>query len=116
MTFFKCDGSEFKKHPLYLAEPQSLQVMLYFDEAELCNPLGSSSKIHKIGVFYYQLGNLSPQFRSSLLSIHLVAIAKSPVIQKYGPNKILETFMKNIRKLHLKELFFVWEIHHKNSE
>ena len=52
-----------------------------------------------IGVFYYQLGNFSPQFCSSLLSIHLVAIAKSPVIQKYGPNKILETFMKDIRKL-----------------
>ena len=51
------------------------------------------------GVFYFQLGNLSPKFRSSLSSIHLVSIAKSSVIQKYGPDKILEPFMDDITKL-----------------
>ena len=52
-----------------------------------------------IGLFYYQLGNLSPQYRSSTKSIHLVAIAKSSVIVKYGANKILEPFMDAIKKL-----------------
>ena len=36
------------------------------------------------GVFYYQLGNLSPKYRSSLSSIHLVSIAKSSVIKTPG--------------------------------
>ena len=48
-----CDGLQFKTHALFSSEPHSLQIMLYFDEVEICNPLGSSSKIHKIGKFYY---------------------------------------------------------------
>lgn len=51
------------------------------------------------GVFYYQLGNLTPKFRSSLSSIHLVCIAKSSVIQRHGPDKILEPFMADIKEL-----------------
>ena len=51
------------------------------------------------GFFYYQLGNISPQFRSSLKSIQLVAVANSSVIVKYGSNKILEPFMADLRKL-----------------
>ena len=46
-----CDGSQFKQHPLFPNELHLLQVMLYFDEVEVCNPLGSSAKIHKLGVF-----------------------------------------------------------------
>ena len=109
-----CDGVLFKNHRLYSIEPHALQIILYYDELELCNPLGTSAKIHKIGkfgvylksfifttkgVFYYQLGNLSPEFRGSLSSIHLVSIAKSSVIQKYGPDKILEPFMADIKEL-----------------
>jgi len=56
------------------------------------------------GVFYYQLGNLRPKYRSSLCSIHLVSIAKSSVIQKYGPDKILEPFISDIKKLEKVEL------------
>ena len=52
-----------------------------------------------VGVFYYQLGNISPQYRSLLRSIQLVAIAESAVIAKYGSNKILEPFMADIHKL-----------------
>ena len=50
-------------------------------------------------MFYYQLGNLSPKFKSSLSSIYLISIAKSSVIQKYGPDKILEPFMADIKDL-----------------
>ena len=36
---------------------------------------------------------------SSLSSIHLVSIAKSSIIQKYGIDKILEPFMADIKEL-----------------
>ena len=45
-----CDGSLFKNHPLFSVEPHALQIMLYFDELEVCNPLGSSAKVHKLGM------------------------------------------------------------------
>lgn len=109
---------------MFSREPHALQIILYYDELELCNPLGTSAKIHKIGkfnllligmhnyaaslagVFYYQLGNLRPMYRSSLCSIHLVSIAKSSVIQKYGPDKILEPFIADVKELEKVELYY----------
>ena len=32
-------------------EPQALQIMLYYDEVELCNPLGAAKNIHKVGMY-----------------------------------------------------------------
>lgn len=29
----------------------ALQINLYFDEVELCNPLGSKVKVHKLGMY-----------------------------------------------------------------
>ena len=46
-----CDGTAYKEHPLFSREVQSLQLMLYYDELEVCNPLGSKTKSHKIGRF-----------------------------------------------------------------
>ena len=44
-----CDSHQFQKHTLYHHYPFSLQLILYYDELELCNPLGSRRKKHKIG-------------------------------------------------------------------
>ena len=51
------------------------------------------------GIFYYQLGNLSPYLRSQLKSIQLLAIAKAPVVVKYGSDTILEPFMQDLKML-----------------
>ena len=44
-----CDGSVFQSHPLYFIRPKSLQIILYYDDVEICNPLGSKAKKHKLG-------------------------------------------------------------------
>ena len=44
-----CDGKTFKLHPLYSLHQKALQIFFYFDELELCNPLGSKTKTHKLG-------------------------------------------------------------------
>ena len=38
-----CDGSDFQKHPLYSHEKNALQILLYYDEVEICNPLGTKN-------------------------------------------------------------------------
>ena len=45
-----CDGSSFESHPLYSKEKNSIQIYFYFDELEICNPLGSETKVHKLGM------------------------------------------------------------------
>ena len=47
-----CDGSLFKNHQLFQAFPDALQLIIYFDELEVCNPLGSHSGVHKVGKGY----------------------------------------------------------------
>ena len=41
-----CDGSIFQEHSLFAV---GLQILLYYDELEICNPLGTKVKIHKLG-------------------------------------------------------------------
>ena len=52
-----------------------------------------------IGVFYYTLGNIDPMHHSQLKAMQLLAIAKKPVIKKYGCNEILQSFMTQLNQL-----------------
>ena len=45
-----CDGSLYANNPLFSQDPYALQVIAYFDELEICNPLGSHVKRHKLGI------------------------------------------------------------------
>ena len=44
-----CDGSIYKNHPLFSTDPKALQIMLYYDDVEVVNPIGSRTKTHKLG-------------------------------------------------------------------
>lgn len=52
-----------------------------------------------LGVFYYTLGNIDPKHCSQLKAMQLLAVAKRPVIKKYGCNEILRTFMTQLDQL-----------------
>lgn len=79
-----CDGELFRAHPLFSTDFSALQIIAYFDELEVCNPLGTHIKRHKLGIVFFTLGNIRPQYRSSLKAINLVTVATTPVIEKYG--------------------------------
>ena len=44
-----CDSECFKQHPLFSKDPTALQILVYFDEVEVCNPLVSRASKHKLG-------------------------------------------------------------------
>ena len=96
----------------------ALQLNLYYDELEICNPLGSRRKIHKLGnndtqlmtftlvcschyqgAFYYMLGNLKPSLRSSTNTIQLLVLAKYTTVAQFGIDRLLEPAIKDIKKL-----------------
>lgn len=100
-------------------------MFLYYDDLELCNPLGSRRTIHKIGTeflimnirnlflytgaFYFTLGNCSPKLRSDLRSIQLVALVKNSLIKKYGMNTVLKPIVKDLKALvsvHVRTLYW----------
>ena len=39
----------FKSHQLFQDQENALQIIAYFDEIEVCNPLGAQRGIHKLG-------------------------------------------------------------------
>ena len=95
------DGRLFKSHPLFSVKPSALQLILYSDEIELCNPLGAHTSVNKLLMFYYTLGNIDPKFRSKLAAIRLLAIAKAKDITQAGVDVILERIEKDLRELYI---------------
>ena len=139
-----CDAAVFKSHPLYHHHKDALQLITYFDEVEVCNPLGAQKGIHKTGelrrdfraiplqgpinivfrvtrtfidkrspslffsellcmyvlqcivsivygfisftagMFYYMIGNIRPELRSTHRCIQLIACVTSRNIEKWG--------------------------------
>ena len=52
-----CDGTVYKSHGLFSAsdsEIPPLEIMAYYDDVEMCNPIGSRAKKHKLGKLHYQ--------------------------------------------------------------
>lgn len=47
-----CDGSYIKNHVTFQTHPQALQIIIYYVDIEVGNPLGSKSGIHKLGIMY----------------------------------------------------------------
>ena len=122
-----CDGELYLNSELFKEDPCALQIQLYYDEVEVCNPIGSKAKKHKLGrpcwrvytlakfsqicaplgLVYYMLGNLHPKFRSSLKSIQLLCVARYPIIIKYGIEEILQPIVKSIQELEKVKIMLV---------
>ena len=47
-----CDGFFYKEHPIFTADPLALQVILYYDDIEVANPLGAKAGYHKLSKTY----------------------------------------------------------------
>ena len=66
-----------------------LAFILYYDDLEVCNPLGAFHGRHKLGMFYWTLVNYDPAERFSFANIHLMTVALSSDIDYYGIQQIV---------------------------
>lgn len=94
-----CDGSFFKTHPVFKSNNAAVQIVAYYDEVELCNPLGSNTKKHKLGCIFFTIGNFRQKFRSRLKCIFVVAVATNPTIQRHGIDLFLQPFVESMQRL-----------------
>ena len=94
-----CDGKMCLDHPLFGTESNALQIIAYYDDLEICNPLGAAAKRHKIGAFFFFLANIRPCLRSSLKYSQLFAIAKTSDIKSYGIDSVLQPFVSDLQTL-----------------
>ncbi|XP_028418042.1 uncharacterized protein LOC114542794 isoform X2 [Dendronephthya gigantea] len=96
-----CDGADFGvgKHPLFSLNYKAIQLILYYDDFEVSNPLGSKAVVHKIGAFYWVLGNFHPKYRSCLKNLNLLILCPVKWIKMYGMDKVLRPFMSDLAML-----------------
>ena len=50
-------------------------------------------------MFYYILGNIRPELRSTHRVVQLIACVESPVLAEYGFDKVLQPFVQDVNKL-----------------
>lgn len=96
-----CDGSFVKAHPLFSVCENALQIIAYFDELEVTNPIGSYVNTHKLGCLFFTLGNIKPAYRSTFKAIFLVAVARTKDIEEYGIDAFLKPFVEDLKELYL---------------
>jgi len=48
-------------------------------------------------MFYYTLGNIHPQLRSTLRCIQLLSVVNVTLIDKYGMNEVLQPFVEELK-------------------
>lgn len=99
------DGTHLKENELFSTEEITLPLLLYINDFEVCNPLGTSRKKHKITGVYWVLANVPPQFRATLKSIYLALLCKAVDVKKYGYEAVLEPLLKYIVQLEEEGLF-----------
>lgn len=88
------DGEHFQENGL-LSQESGIALGLYIDDFELCHPLGTSKKKHKVCGIYWVLLNLPIRLRS----IYLAALCKTVHIKQYGYSKVLEPLIRDIEHL-----------------
>jgi len=93
------DGAVFENHDIFGNDVQALQIILYYDDCDLCNSAGSRVTKHKIALFYFTLGNLPHECRSKLDAIFLLAVVKTSHLKKYGFDEILKPLLWDLKKL-----------------
>lgn len=73
---------------MFSSDEKALQLLLYYDDVNVCNPL--TNKPHKLCLFYYQLANIVPIYRSKLRSIKLFAVCSYKTFKRYKEKAMQE--------------------------
>ena len=78
------DGVNFRSNSFFLENPNAVPLMIFQDELEVANPLGSGRTKHKINCTYYSTYEVQNCLRSKTQSIQLISLVSSKMWKKYG--------------------------------
>ncbi|XP_026099560.1 uncharacterized protein LOC113070477 [Carassius auratus] len=93
------DGSFYKENCFLSGDELKLPLILYIDDFEICNPLGTSRKKHKVTGVYWVLADIPATLRSTLSSIYLAILCKADDVKQYGYPKMLLPLLKDLKCL-----------------
>ncbi|PIK52380.1 hypothetical protein BSL78_10692 [Apostichopus japonicus] len=95
------DGKLVKKQPpIGDNNCPEIKLLLYSDEFETANPLGSKKCMHKLCAFYINILNLPQDLQCNLNNIHLLALVKSAILSEYGMDTVLYQIKEDLHVLY----------------
>lgn len=99
------DGRGYKNNSFY-SEDLGISLVLYVDDFEVSNPLGTSRGKHKITSIYWVLGNLPASSQSTLNSVYLALLCKAVDLEEFGYAEVLAPLLKDIAILEFEGILF----------
>lgn len=72
-----CCGEVYRENALFKNHPDSLQIQIFTDGFEMCDPLKSKTNLHSQVVFYFTIRNLPQELAFMSSSIHLVVLCNA---------------------------------------
>ena len=103
---YVCDGTYICSHPLRGQGEIFLQFVISYDDLELKNTL-RSNKIHKLGMLYFTLLNIPPQYWSQLNNIFLLVLARTKDVKQFGFDQLLQDFLSSFKLLRDEGVYMV---------
>lgn len=94
-----CDGSKYNNCNCFNEGENKLQILLFYDDFTVTNPIGHAVKKYNISAFYMLLANLPPKYRSQLHVIQLVALVEADHLKEYGFRNTLQPLIQDIKEL-----------------
>ncbi|OXA55031.1 WD repeat, SAM and U-box domain-containing protein 1 [Folsomia candida] len=86
---------------------ETIFINLYYDDAEVANPLGSKSGKHKLANFYFSIIDLPQHLLSKLDNVILVASLKTEDFKLCSPNSVLRVITNELKELWEEGILFV---------
>lgn len=93
------DGLHLSNNCFFSDEEVKLPLILYIDDFEVCNPLGTSRKKHKVTAVYWVFADIPATLRSTLTSIYLAILCKADDVKHYGYPTVLEPLLRDLKCL-----------------
>ena len=97
--FSYCDGSHYQENLLLSDGGEKLSIILYVDDFEIANPLGTSRKIHKLCGVYWTLANIPVKYRSVLHSTQLALLCNANDVRQFGYEKVFAPLLADLKTL-----------------
>lgn len=91
----------FKNMSANITTPDSLclPLLIYYDDFEVNNPLGSHATAKKLGGIYMKIGCLPPYMQSKLSSTFLLMLFYTEDKKEFGNNRLFQPLVSELNKL-----------------
>ena len=86
-----CDGKNHKNME------ERIQLIMYFDEFVVTNPLGNKVNKYSVGAIYFVVANL--ERRAQLKDMHLCMLFRADLTKKFGWEKVLAPLLSDLKLL-----------------